>query len=75
MNLSEDKKEVLSFIILRKYEQDLQDYFKQDRPITDVFDISRQLVVALRTLHKTGYVYNDLKMENVMINQTGDLPP
>lgn len=60
---------------MHKYEQNLCDYFKQGRPITDILDICSQLISALQTLHETGHVYNDLKLENIMINQTKDQPP
>jgi serine/threonine protein kinase len=37
-----------------------------------VFKIIKKLIEALQIVHEAGYVYNDIKLENVMIKQNKD---
>ena len=58
----------LAFIIMRKYDLQLNDYFcSNEITIAIVLNIAKQLLLALQLVHETGFVYNDLKMENIMI--------
>lgn len=57
-----------------KYEINLRDQLKCSNTIdTDmIFDLGCQLLDAFECLHEAGYVYNDLKPENIMINKIKD---
>jgi serine/threonine protein kinase len=34
-----------------------------------IFDLGCQLLDSFEALHEAGYVYNDLKPENIMVNK------
>ena len=57
----------MGFIIMRKYELQLNDFLKISTHHNDLLIISAQIIQALKLVHETGYVYNDLRMENIMI--------
>jgi serine/threonine protein kinase len=37
-----------------------------------VFSIVKKLIDALQVVHEAGYVYNDIKLENIMIQKSKD---
>ena len=37
-----------------------------------VFKIIKKLIEALQVVHEAGYVYNDIKLENIMIQKSKD---
>jgi len=37
-----------------------------------VFKIIKKLIEALKFVHEAGYVYNDIKLENIMIHSNKD---
>ena len=53
-----------------KYDINLKDHLKLQGKVDPdmIFDIGCQLLDAFEALHEAGYVYNDLKPENIMIN-------
>ena len=54
-----------------KYDYTLEkllDKVEDIRKLDFIFDVSRQLINCLQVVHKAGYVYNDLKPDNVMIS-------
>ena len=61
------------FYVMPKYQYSLDEYldsFTGDplQKIKHVVDIISQLVFSLKMVHISGYVYNDLKPENVVID-------
>ena len=48
--------------------ENLLDKVEDIRKLDFIFDVSRQLINCLQVVHKAGYVYNDLKPDNVMIS-------
>ena len=56
---------------------DMTKYMKDQRPLQkchSVLEIASQLLTSFRLTHKAGYVYNDLKPENIMISFESGLP-
>ena len=39
---------------------------------TFIFQMIAKLIEALKVVHESGFIYNDLKLENIMINENGD---
>ena len=39
---------------------------------TFIFRMIAKLIEALKVVHESGFIYNDLKLENIMINENGD---
>ena len=61
------------FYVMPRYQYSLDEYldsFTGDplQKIRHVVDIIAQLVFSLKMVHLSGYVYNDLKPENVVID-------
>ena len=38
----------------------------------DIIDIFKNIVSGLEVVHKTGYVMNDMKMDNIMLHKSKD---
>ena len=61
------------FFVMPKYKMTLKEYMIElkDEPITKVLtilEVTKQLIVSLKMVHLSGYVYNDLKPDNVAID-------
>ena len=56
---------------MKKYECSLYQYYKlvEEIPIHTVLKITRDVIFALSIVHKSGHIYNDLKLENVMVTK------
>ncbi len=60
---------VLEFVKGKSLAQLLE---KQSRlPLTDALEITRQVVLALKTVHAHGIIHRDLKPGNILIDETG----
>jgi serine/threonine protein kinase len=66
----EEEAILAGFYVMPKYDINLRDFLKLSEKVdTDmIFDMGCQLLDAFEALHEAGYVYNDLKPENIMIN-------
>ena len=54
-----------------KYEHSLEKLIEEieaQKQVDFIFDVARQLINCLRVVHEAGYVYNDLKPDNIMIS-------
>lgn len=55
---------------MRKYDKELGDYLEECAPtMFTIMSVIRELIVAISLVHESGHVYNDIKMENVMIKK------
>lgn len=62
---------VKSYIIMPRYGCTLESYLHRadfNLPKASVYNIGVQLIENLRVIHSAGYVYNDLKLDNVMMD-------
>ena len=50
--------------------------FEKNEPFTEktVLQIGIQLIDQLKMIHETGYVYNDMKLDNIVVGDDPDLP-
>ena len=55
----------ISFIIMKKYAHSIISLLDKNREPTTIMSIICNLVQALEFVHKTGHVYNDLKVDNM----------
>ena len=79
-NMKKDNRETLlaGYYVMPKYTQSLQNYLqKKNGAICPnvVFEISKQLLSALKAVHEAGRTYNDLKPSNIMIEFSGSKLP
>ena len=62
--------------IMPLYEMDLRDYlakFEGLKKIEKIIDIVSKLVLTFKYVHGAKRTFNDLKLENVMVNTHGNL--
>jgi len=60
---------------MTKYQTTALEYFKDLSPLGKVeiaLDLTIQMVGILRLVHKSGRVYNDIKPDNIMINESNE---
>ena len=62
------------FYVMKKYQQNLDEFFSQQNNLSTkfVFKTIKKILEALEAVHEAGYVYNDIKLENVMIQKCKD---
>ena len=55
--------------MMKRYEMNLFQYFQKVKRVTtkEILFIVRQLIEGLEVVHETGFVYNDLKLDNIMV--------
>ena len=59
-----------------KYEQSLQDYLNTSKGIlktSEILILMEQLLKSLEILHQVGYMHNDIKPSNIMIDSNLNL--
>lgn len=57
--------------------QNLQDYFEHQNsklPEISIYSLAIKITTLLESLHKCGYVFNDLKLDNLMVEYNDYLP-
>ena len=66
------KDTIKAWVIMPRYGTNLQDYFeKVDHNLSksSIYKIGKSLLKMLETTHEAGYVYNDLKLDNIMVGK------
>lgn len=59
----------LSYMIVPRYGMTLEKYFKRNSFSKEtVYSLGMQLLDILEQIHAAGYVYNDLKLDNLMLD-------
>jgi serine/threonine protein kinase len=56
----------------------LSDYFSLHNYAlskVSIYDLGIQLLKLLEQIHNAGYVYNDLKLDNILVGYKDQLPP
>lgn len=64
------------YIILPKYGDNLHNYYiEEGKQISRVssLDLGMRLLQILEQIHLSGYVYNDLKLENILVTLSSEL--
>ena len=61
-------KKLYLYFVMQRYEKTLhQLFFNKKMSSYDIIDISIQMLKVLEIMHESGYVHNDLKLDNIMI--------
>lgn len=64
----------MHYVIMPKYAMNLSNLFENEQfSKAASLSLGKQLLDALEEIHETGYVYNDLKLENLMISKDFNL--
>ena len=75
---SEDKKlDVKQYFIMPRLATNLEDYFHRMKchiPEASIYSLGIKILALLECVHETGIVYNDLKLDNLMLGFTDRLP-
>lgn len=62
--------QLMSYFVLPRYGKNLETLyvdFNQKFSAKTTFQIGQQLLKILEKIHKAGYTYNDLKLDNIMV--------
>lgn len=81
-NVSMDSKatsseEINVFCIMPRYGKNLDTYFEQRKyevSKESIFNLGMQLLGIMEQIHKSGYIYNDLKPDNILLQYGKRLP-
>ena len=60
----------MSYIIMPRLGENLDYYFEAMRctiPEASVYSLGIKILTLLECVHETGYVFNDLKLDNLMV--------
>lgn len=77
--LADEKTKILeehSYMIMPRLGQNLETYFKScDSKMSksSAYQLGIQIITMLEQIHSAGYVYNDLKLDNIMVDFNQDL--
>lgn len=67
---------LLSYMIIPRYEMNLENLFANVKiNQQQILILALQLLTILEQIHIGGYVYNDLKLDNIMIQVPQGTPP
>jgi serine/threonine protein kinase len=67
----------MAYMIIPRYGMNLDDYFmkmKYTWSRDTVLDLATSVLSALEHIHGTGHVFNDLKLDNIMVGYKSKLP-
>lgn len=68
---------MLSYLIMPRFGRNLETYFEnQNRVLSkaSIFHLGRACIDLLEQIHNAGYVYNDLKLDNLLLDFKQSLP-
>ena len=77
MVVADGKKSLYSFYVMPKYGKDIESYFQsQDKKISlaSIVHLGIKVLEMLEVVHEAGYIYGDLKLDNILIGEGEDLP-
>jgi len=68
---------VHSYIVQEKLGKTLEDYlFERNEPFTQncVYKIGIQLLDQIQMIHESGFTFNDLKLDNILVGDCEEMP-
>ena len=68
---------MLSYFIMPRYGQNFETYFDYlDRKLSTVsiLELGKNIVRIFEIIHRAGYIYNDLKLDNILFGMQDKLP-
>lgn len=58
------------FIVYRRIKTNLKDIWEREQlSIKDIINVGIQLMSSLESLHSTGYIHTDIKLDNIMVEE------
>ena len=69
--------QVWSYIVQEKLGDTMEKFlFTRNEPFSEktVLQIGIQLLEAFKIIHEAGYIFNDLKLDNILIGDASELP-
>ena len=76
-NIVEGKKNLYSFYVMPKYGKDIEQYFqfqKKKLSLQSIIALGIKVIDMLEMVHNSGYIYGDLKLDNILIGDGQTLP-
>ena len=71
-NYKEGQNKIAGFYIMPKYEMSLLDHLEKHKfAPSEIFRMTLSLIDIFESIHDSGYVYNDLKPQNIMVTKEG----
>lgn len=67
----------MAFMIIPRLKVNLETYFfqrEQNFSKISIYNLGIFLIDTLKVIHKAGYIYNDIKLDNIMTGFTDELP-
>jgi serine/threonine protein kinase len=64
------KEDLLSYMIMPRYGQNLETFFEKQKcniSNSSILEIALGTLDMLESVHAAGYIYNDLKLDNIMV--------
>ena len=64
-----DEMNVLSFMVMTRFGSSFDEYIQKNKtlPSASVFALGIHLINLLEQIHQAGYIYNDLKPDNILV--------
>jgi serine/threonine protein kinase len=76
-NIVEGQKNLYSFYIMPRFGKDIETYFtEQDKKfsLSTIVRLGIKMIDILEMVHKSGYIYGDLKLDNILAGFGENLP-
>lgn len=69
--------QMFSYVIMPRYGQNLENYFESQNFViseSSVYELGKGILSLLEQVHAAGYVFNDLKLDNILVGFGNHLP-
>ena len=73
----DSKQKLMTYMIMPRYGKNLESYFEYLEckfNKVSVLDLGMALVTMLESMHQAGFIFNDLKLDNLMVGFESKLP-
>lgn len=60
-------------IVMKRYHMTLHQWFRTNPPYRSRFRIMREIIRIIAEIHAAGVIHADLKLENIMLTESGDV--
>lgn len=76
-NVIEGRKNLFSFYVMPKYGKDMETYFTEQGKrlsLSSILRLGIKMIDVLEQVHQSGYIYCDLKLDNILAGDGSNLP-
>lgn len=70
-------KKMMSYLIMPRFGRNLETYFESQKRVlhkSSIYHLGLACLDLLEQIHQAGYIYNDLKLDNLMVDYKQHLP-